>query len=184
VARFSLEAVNRAPARFDLEKCRWVNQQHLVKLSDSAFAALAEPFVRQAGLPLPENFAALAAVVKDKVRLLSEVPDAVAFLLSEEIGLDDAVVAKVRGNAAAAGLLGKLAGAFEGVGEWSGQSAKGVLQEVAVAAGVKPGQLMFPLRAALTGRAQGPDLGDVLSLLGRTRSIARVRAFAKVLDDG
>ena len=184
VARFSLEAVNRAPARFDLEKCRWVNQQHLAKLSNAAFATLAAPFVQEAGLPLPENFAAVAAAVKDKVRLLSEVPAAADFILLDEIVLDDEVVAKLRANAAAAGLLEKLAVAFEGVGDWSGAAAKAVLNEVAAAAGVKPGQLMFPLRAALSGRGHGPDLGDILDLLGGARSIARVREFAATLAQG
>lgn len=184
VARFSLEAVNRAPARFDLEKCRWVNQQHLAKLGDAEFAALAEPFVREAGLPLPENFAAVAAAVKDKVRLLSEVPAAADFILLDEIRLDEEVVAKVRGNAAAAGLLEKLAVAYEGMGEWSGPAAKVVLNEVAAAAGVKPGQLMFPLRAALSGRGHGPDLGDILGLLGSGRSVARIREFARELENG
>jgi len=183
-ARFSLEAVNRAPARFDLEKCRWVNQQHLARLSASEFAALAEPFVRQAGLPLPANFAAVAAAVKDKVRVLGEVPDAAAFLLLDKIPLDDEVVAKVRANAAAAELLESLAVAFEGVGAWTGDAAKAALNEVATAAGVKPGQLMFPLRAALSGRAHGPDLGGMLGLLGKDRSIARIRGFAEVLVSG
>ena len=69
-------------------------------------------------------------------------------------------------------------------GEWSGHEAKAALHEVAVAAGVKPGQLMFPLRAALSGRAHGPDLGAILGLLGRARSIARLREFARVLAHG
>ena len=184
VARFSLQAVNRAPARFDMEKCRWVNQQHLAKLSDAAFATQAEPFVRQAGLLLAENFEAVAAAVKDKVRLLSEVPDAAAFLLTDAIELDAEVVAKVRANAAAAGLLEKLALAFEGMGGWSGDAAKAVLNEVAAAASAKPGQLMFPLRAALSGRAHGPDLGAILDLLGRARCIARIREFGKELEKG
>ncbi|MCX6873343.1 MAG: glutamate--tRNA ligase family protein [Verrucomicrobia bacterium] len=182
VARFSLEAVNRAPARFDLEKCRWVNQQHLANMSVSAFAALAADFVEQAGLPLPENFEAVAAAVKDKVRVLGEVPAAVAFLLTDQLELDAEVVAKVRANAAAAGLLDMLAEAFEGIGEWSAETAKAALNEVARAAGVKPGHLMFPLRAALSGRAHGPDLGDLLNLLGRDRCLARVRSFSKVLS--
>ena len=182
-ARFSLEAVNRAPARFDMEKCRWVNQQHLAKLSDTAFASQAEPFVREAGLPLPENFTAVATAVRDKVRVLGEVPDAVAFLLTDGIELDAEVVAKVRANAAAAGLLEKLALAFDGIGEWSVDAAKAALNEVAIGAGVKPGQLMFPLRAALSGRAHGPDLGDILGLLGKDRSRARIAGFIQALAD-
>jgi glutamyl-tRNA synthetase len=179
--RFSLEAVNRAPARFDLEKCRWVNQQHLAGLSAATFASLAAGFVIEAGLPLPENFQAVAAAVKDKVRLLSEVPDAAAFILSDQLQYDDEAVTKVRANAAVAGMLDKLAAAFDGLGTWSADAAKAALNEVAGAAGCKPGQLMFPLRVALSGRAHGPDLGAVLDLLGCQRSSTRVRAFAKLL---
>ena len=180
--RFSLEAVNRAPARFDLEKCRWVNQQHLASLSTSQFAAMSSGFVQQAGLPLPEDFEAVAAAVKDKVRLLSEVPDAVEFLLLDEIRFDEEVVAKVRGDAVVTGLLENLASAFEGIGAWSADAAKSALTEVAKQAGAKPGRLMFPLRVALSGRAHGPDLGDILRLLGRERSIARVRGLITMIS--
>jgi glutamyl-tRNA synthetase len=181
VGRFSLEAVNRAPARFDLEKCRWVNQQHLARLSGAEFASLAAGFVREAGMPVPSNFEAVAVAVKDKVRQLNEVPAAAAFILLGELQFEDEVVAKIRANATVAGLLEQLAVALEGVGEWSGDAAKAALHDVAGAAGTKPGQLMFPLRAALSGRAHGPDLGDLLNLLGRERSIARVRDFSKLL---
>ena len=75
----------------------------------------------------------------------------------------------------------KLALAFEGIGEWSGEAAKAALNEVAAAAAVKPGQLMFPMRAALTGRAHGPDLGDILGLLGKDRSRARIAEFIQAL---
>jgi glutamyl-tRNA synthetase len=50
-----------------------------------------------------------------------------------------------------------------------------------MAAGVKPGQLMFPLRVALSGRGQGPDLGAILALLGRDRCAVRLRAMAAML---
>ncbi len=52
---FSLENVNRSPARFDLEKCKWVNQQHLQSVDLETFAAAAKPFVEAAGLPITEN---------------------------------------------------------------------------------------------------------------------------------
>ena len=175
--RFSLEAVNRAPARFDLEKCKWVNQQHLGKLALGDFASLSAGFVAQAGLPVGGYTEAVAALVKDKVRLLDEVPTAVDFLLQDEFAFDDEAVAKVRGNTAAGALLAELATAFEALPEWSGEAAKAALQEVAKTAGVKPGQLMFPLRVAVSGRAHGPDLWEVLQLLGQARSGGRIRNF-------
>jgi glutamyl-tRNA synthetase len=180
-ARFALENVNRAPARFDFEKCKWVNQQHLLKTSVADFAAAAKPFVEAAGLPVPENFEAVAAAVREKVRLLEEVPAAVDFLLKDDFAFDDEAVAKVRSNTQAKGLLETLAESFAGLDDWSADAAKAALNEVAKAAGAKPGQLMFPLRVALSGRAHGPDLGDMLDLLGRGRCAARVKGFAEML---
>ena len=179
--RFSLENVNRAPGRFDFDKCKWVNQQHLVPMSVEDFTVAAEPFVRAAGLPVPANFAAVMAAVKDKVRLLAEVPPAVDFLLQDEFSLDAETVEKVRGNMAAKELLDGLAEGFGGMTAWSADAAKAVLNATAKAAGAKPGQLMFPLRVALSGRAHGPDLGDMLNLLGKDRCTARLRRFAAML---
>lgn len=181
VERFSLENVNRSPGRFDLEKCKWVNQQHLLGVGVEDFAAAARPFVEAAGLQIPENYVAVIAAVKEKVRLFGDVPAAVDFLLKEEFEFDEEAVAKVAGNAAAGGLLNSLATAFEAIPEWSAEAAKAALQETATAAGAKPGQLMFPLRVALSGRAHGPDLGDVLNLLGKNRCVQRVADFAAKL---
>lgn len=178
---FSLENINRAPARFDMEKCKWVNQQHLVPVSVGEFAVMAKPFVEAAGLPVTDDYDAAAAAVKEKVRLLSEVPTAVDFLLKDDFPYDDEAVAKVRGNAAAKELLASLADGLSGIGEWSADAAKAALGETAKAAGAKPGQLMFPLRVALSGRGHGPDLGDILDLLGKDRCVARVRSFCGIL---
>ncbi len=181
VDSFSLENVNRSPGRFDFEKCKWVNQQHLLKMSVEDFAAAARPFVEAEGLVIPENYVAVIAAVKDKVRLIGEVPVAIDFLLKDDFTYDDEALTKVRGNAAANGLLESLAIAFEEITEWSADAAKAALNEVATAAGAKPGQLMFPLRVALTGWAHGPDLADVLNLLGQNRCAKRVAHFAAML---
>jgi glutamyl-tRNA synthetase len=181
VERFSLENVNRAPARFDFEKCKWVNQQHLIPMGVEDFAVAARPFVEEAGLPIPENYTAGIAAVKEKVRLLGEVPAAVDFLLKDAFDYDGEAIAKVRGNAAAKDLLASLAESFATLADWSADAAKTALNDVAKAAGAKPGQLMFPLRVALSGRAHGPDLGDILDLLGEERCTERVRKFSQIL---
>lgn len=181
VKRFSLENVNRAPARFDLEKCKWVNQQHLLEVGIPEFAAAARPFVEEAGLPIGENYEAVIAAVKEKVRLLNEVPAAVEFLLLDEFSYDEEVLAKIAGNPAAAVLLAELAKSFAALGSWSADLAKEALNETAKAAGAKPGQLMFPLRVALSGRGHGPDLGEIMTLLGQRRCVSRVEKLAAKL---
>ena len=158
-----------------------MNQQHLLKLDIEEFATAARFFIEAEGLPVPDNYQAIISTVKDKVRLLSEVPAAVDFLMKDDFAYEDEAVTKIRGNTAAKSLLSSLAGAFEAIPDWSSDAAKAALSETAQVAGSKPGQLMFPLRVALSGRGHGLDLGDILSLLGKDRSVARVSRFAEML---
>ncbi|MDX1680616.1 MAG: glutamate--tRNA ligase [Akkermansiaceae bacterium] len=181
IERFSLAQVNRAPARFDIEKCKWMNQQHLARLSDEDFAAGARPLVEAAGLPLGDRFDRIAAAVKEKVRLLNEVPAAIDFILTDTFGLDEDALAKVKKNVDVAEPLNELADRLESITDWSAEAAKEALAKVAEARDTKPGKLMFPLRVALSGRGHGPDLGDILDLLGRERSVKRLRSFASKL---
>jgi glutamyl-tRNA synthetase len=177
IERFSLDGVNRSPAKFDTEKCEWINQQHLMQLDAGEFAAAAAPYVQQAGLDLPENYTAIAASVQEKVRLLAEVPAAIAFFLQLEF--DQATLEKVRSQEAAKGLLEKLAHAFTLIDDWS--QAKETIGTTAKAHGAKPGKLMFPTRVALSGQAGGPDLGAILEILGKEECIRRINHTVSIL---
>ncbi|MGA0900163.1 MAG: glutamate--tRNA ligase [Luteolibacter sp.] len=181
IERFSLEQVNRAPARFDIEKCQWMNQQHLAKLGDEEFAAAARPLVEAAGLALGDQFERIAAAVKAKVRLLSEVPAAIDFILTDTFDLDEEALEKVNNNADIAPILDGLADQLDAITDWSADAAKQALNEFAEAKQTKPGKLMFPLRVALSGRGHGPDLGDILTLLGKQRCLKRLRSFVSKL---
>ncbi len=176
IDRFSLEGINRAPGRFDLEKCTWVNQQHIAKIDAEKFAELAKPFVVNAGLPVSANYLTVVSAVKDKLRLLSEVPAAIDFLIKDEIDYDLEATAKAKGNPNAA-FLPALAEHMGTRTDWSADIAKEAIATVAQANGAKPGQLMFPIRVALSGRAHGPDLGDIFNILGKERTVARLRSF-------
>jgi glutamyl-tRNA synthetase len=180
--RFSLEAVNRSPARFDAEKCAWVNQQHLVRMSAEDFAAAARPYVEKQSLDPGPQFVAVASAVQEKVRLLTEVPEAVRFLLDEDCELDAAALDKIKASGNGASILTALHEALSQVGEWTAETAKSAIAAAATSLGIKAGQLMFPLRVALSGKAGGPDLGVILSLLGRDRSLLRIEQLRRVLS--
>ena len=181
VQRFNLEAVNRSPARFDAEKCAWVNQQHLLRMSAEDFAAAALPYVIAADLTPGEQFVAVAAAVQEKVRLLTEVPEAVRFLLEDDFPMDSTAVDKVHATANFDDLLQALQIAFAGVEVWSGENAKAAIATAASTLGAKAGQLMFPLRVALSGKAGGPDLAVILELLGSERSLWRIEQLRRLL---
>jgi glutamyl-tRNA synthetase len=169
IQKFSLDTVNRAPARFDPDKCRWVNQQHILGLSSEEFAIQCES---QAS---PE----MLNSVKEKVTLLTEVPDAVAFYLNHNFPVNSDALAKVKGNENAKPLLNNLAENFKNLENWN--LAKEEITLTAKAAGAKPGQLMFPLRIALSGKSGGPDLGSIITILGKEECIRRLQRFIDLL---
>lgn len=179
IDRFSLDGVNRSPAKFDVEKCAWINQQHLMAMDADDFAAAARPYVDNAGLDGGENYHAIVVSVQEKVRLLSEVPDAIAFYLNPDFSYDEETLTKVRNSDAAKGLLTKLADAFESLESWQG--AKDIIGATAKDNGAKPGQLMFPARVALSGRGGGPDLESILNILGKDECIRRIRRAVCIL---
>ena len=173
IEKFSIESVNRAPGKFDIDKCGWVNQQHVAKLSVEDFAAAAKPYVDAAGITTDDRYITIVASIQEKVRLLTEVPAMIAFFYDSDYPFDPETVEKVKKNAAAAGLLEKLAEALTNLSDWA--EAKSTIGATAKANGAKPGQLMFPTRVALTGAAGGPDLGAILEILGQAESVRRIQ---------
>ena len=181
IDRFSLEGINRSPARFDWDKSMWLNQQHLLKLSPEAFAEAALPYVRSAGLDPTDQFHAIAASVQEKVQLLAEVPEAIRFYLGEGVEFDPAALEKLADNESAPTLLAALSTSFRTLPDWS--SPKDAIAATATAQGAKPGQLMFPLRVALSGKTGGPDLDAILAILGRDESIRRIEQTITTLKN-
>ena len=174
IEKFSLESVNRSPGRFDAEKCEWVNQQHLLALTPDKFVEAAAGYCETT--PTPE----MLKSIQEKVSLLTQVPDAVSFYLDPEYPIDSEPLAKVRGNDSAGALLTALAKTFQGLTDWS--DPKSVIGSTAKAHGAKPGQLMFPLRIALSGKAGGPDLGAILEILGKEECLRRIQRFTALLS--
>ena len=117
--------------------------------------------------------------VKEKVALLTEVPDAIAFYLDPNFPINSDALNKVKGNESAGPLLNGLAENFENLEDWD--SAKETVALTAKAAGAKPGQLMFPLRIALSGKSGGPDLGAILTILGKKECVRRLQRFIEFL---
>ncbi|MDB4323089.1 glutamate--tRNA ligase [Akkermansiaceae bacterium] len=173
IGKFSLESVNRSPGRFDFDKCVWVNQQHLLAMEPTQFAKIAGAVCENS----PTQ--AMLESIQEKVSLLAEVPEAVAFYLDPKYPIAEDALSKVKGNDAAASLLNTLADDFSALADWT--KAKATIGATAEANGAKPGQLMFPLRVALSGKTGGPDLGVILEILGKEECVRRIQRFTSLL---
>ena len=181
---FDLEAIGRSPARFDFAKLENLNGLYIRGSEDAALVNAVEtilPAIGEArGLPgtlspdLRRKLTAAMPGLKERAKTLVELLDSAYYLTAQRpLGLDAKATALIGGDAPA--RLRAALDALDALPEWSAEATEAAVRSVAEAQGVKLGQIAQPLRAALTGRATSPPLFDVMAVLGREESLARLR---------
>jgi len=181
---FDLAEIHHSNARFDMAKCRWLNQQHLRELTGAALVEHARPWLEKAGLEAGEpGFAGRALEsVKEKVSLASEFPGWTHFYFRDDFPVEEEAAAKLKANAQAPQLLGALADALKGADGWDEAALTLSINRVAAEQKVKPGALMPLLRGSLSGQMRGPDVKVMMEILGRDRTLDRISRAVSLID--
>ena len=180
--RFRLEDVSHSPAFFDLKKLAAFNGEYIRQLSVDQFVAACEPWLAQWRETHPEAvwdqavFVAIAPHVQLRAVTLSEAPGVVDFLFLPQPDLDEASLSKALSTEGAADVVAQSIEAFATC-EWTTDAIKAAFEVVAERNGLKLGKAQAPVRVAVTGRTVGPPLFESLELLGRDRTIERLRAL-------
>ncbi len=177
VAHFCLEQVGKSAGVFNPEKLQWVNFQRLKATPPEELARLLVPFLERAGLPVPQDAAWLARVVatlRDRAKTLVELAEFCRFYLVDTIEPDPKAAAKHL-TPAAASALADLDARLAALAMWDEPSIEGAFQATIGAHDMKLGQLAQPVRVAMTGGTVSPGIYEVLAVLGRERSLARLR---------
>ena len=167
---------------FNTDKLDWFNQQHMLRLDTSALADRIEPLLRDQGLWNDEFngvrrqwFLSLVDLYKPRVKRLDGFGTEARPLLMEEVEYDDNAVRKHLGDQGIKALLTELATGYEQVEQFVAEELERELRQLAESRGVKAGSLIHATRVAVTGRAASPGLFEVLELIGRDRSVSRMR---------
>lgn len=185
VEKFSLEKVSKNPAIFDGKKLTWMNGQYLRELSAEEFYQRALPYLED--LPLqqyPESWLIeVAASYQTRIELLSELPQRVEFFFTDPVEYDEKAVTKHWKNGTAD--LEKLRELLAGFPTFQEEPLEEAFRSTAEAEGKKLGQLIHPLRLALTGSSVSPGIFQVLVLLGKETVIRRLdHALAYLAQTG
>jgi glutamyl-tRNA synthetase len=171
---FDLDAVGRAPARFDMKKLENLNGHYLREADDDRLAGLVaaklSDKIDQNGLDLLRR---AMPFLKVRAKSLNEIADGAGFLFrTRPIDVDEAAAKLLEDGARQ--LLARARDALAAVGDWSAPALEAAIRDVAEEAQIGLGKVAQPLRAALTGRTTSPGIFDVLALLGREESLARL----------
>ena len=180
VEKFAWKNVQTSPAVFNPEKLIWVNAEY-IKISppDQVVQALM-PLLESAGLAaeakaVPTGWLAqLVILVKERAKTLVEMVEWVRPYFGQAVTFDDEAAKKFL-TPAIAPVLDKLLACFEAFPAFSKPQWEEAFKQLVEAEGMKMGQLAQPVRVALTGRTASPGLFEVMEVLGRDRTLFRLR---------
>jgi len=173
IALFDLEGVGKSPSRFDMKKLLNLNGHYIRAADDARLAALVAERIGPAADAT--RLTEAMAVLKTRARDLNELADGARFLFEQRpLRLTEAAQALLDEPAKA--LLGDISTLLAPQEDWTTEALEAKLKAYAEARELGLGKLAQPLRAALTGRTTSPGIFDVLALLGKEESLARIDA--------
>jgi glutamyl-tRNA synthetase len=186
VEKFSLGRINSAPASFDPKKLWAVQDHYMAGLSTDEKLGLMLPYLVRAELvadpPDVEQQGVVRRVIEasgDRLKVAGDILAYADFFLVDEPAMEPEAVAKRLATPIARRHLEAFAARLADVEPYEPAAIEEALKATAEAAGTKVGDLVHPVRVAVTGRTVGPGLYDCLAILGRERSLTRIaRALA------
>jgi glutamyl/glutaminyl-tRNA synthetase len=175
VKHFDLDRVSRNPAAFDREKLEWMNGHYIREMPADRFAGLVLEWLTDAGIAAdPEMVSRAAPLVQERMKLLSEAPGLLRFLF-EDASPDEKARKMLEGQEE---YLAEVVNRLEVLEDWTPEAIEAVLRTLREERGLGAKKAFQPVRAAVTGTLVSPPLFESMALLGRERTLARMRAAA------
>ena len=188
LAHFSLDRLHKKAAIFDTQKLEWMNGQHLSRRPlEEVLPRVTDAIVRH-GVATQEKLDAdpawtahLVDQLRVRARTVEEIVKQAKPYLINEIEYDSEAVSKalLKDRAASADILTATRDALEHAPAWTAEALEPALRTLAETRGLAAGKIFTPLRVAVTGLSVSPGIFDVLTLIGRDRSLERL---ARTID--
>jgi glutamyl-tRNA synthetase len=186
--RFSLNDIGGGNAVFNPEKLDWMNGQYIARLPIDSLAAAVRPFIDQTGLgtaPIvvdAARFHRLLELLRPRAKRLSDFAVQAAPLLSDTVEYEPEAVAKHLASPDLAGHMTALVDRLRDITPFDEPHVEAAVRETASARGVKAGVLIHATRVAVTGRTSSPGLFELVALLGRADTLARLEQLIAFLS--
>ncbi len=174
---FSLEHVGKAAGVFNPEKFLWVNFHYLKSKPLSQLAEEVVPYIQAKGYPVPQDrqwLEKMIATLRERAKTMVELVEMARYYLDDQIIYDEKAAIKFL-TAAAADSMSSLAGKLAGLSEFTEANIEQAFTRTLQQHSLKMGELAQPVRVALTGSTVSPGIHDVIAVLGKDRSIARLK---------
>ena len=181
---FDLANCQRSGSVFDQKKLLWVNQQHLSKMTDDELGTLLEAEFTELGLdsstgPDPVK---LAVILRERSQTVKEMGQQSRIYYQDEISYDDKAASKQL-RPVSLPVMTAVVEKLSAIEDWQAETLKNALNELAESLEIGFGKIGQPLRVALTGGSASPDIADTLEMIGKERSVARVKQAVLFIEN-
>ncbi|MDL2205577.1 glutamate--tRNA ligase [Eubacteriales bacterium OttesenSCG-928-N13] len=174
---FDLDGLNKSPSIFDMNKLTWFNGEYIRKLSPEAYLEAATPWLKQALDETKFDFVRIAQLLHNRTEVFKDVPEMVDFL-SEMPAFDNELYThkKMKTDPAVAlNALQAMRPVLSGITDWTEENLHSTLMSAIAEAGMKNGQVLWPLRIAISGKASTPGGAiEIAYLLGKDETLRRM----------
>jgi glutamyl-tRNA synthetase len=183
---FALEDCQRSGSVFDRTKLLWVNQQHLTKMTNGELGQHLSAELEKRSIPTDggPDVASLAGLLKERSQTIAEMADQSVIFYVDELPPYDPKAAKKQLKPATQPVLEALSVSLADCSAWESDALKGTLEQTAESLEVGFGKIGQPLRVALTGGSASPDIAATLEMIGRDRSLQRIRNAIGYITEG
>ena len=183
IEKFSLESVGKSAGVFNAEKFLWLNSHYLKTRPPAQLADEIVPYILAKDYAVPQDKAWLQKMIRplqERAKTLVELVEAAGYFLKDDIVFDEKAATKFLTRDIAAplqSLIQKLAA----LDDFSESSIEQAFAEVLQQSGLAMGKLAQPVRVALTGSTVSPGIHEVIAVLGKDRTLRRLRAALELL---
>jgi glutamyl-tRNA synthetase len=182
IQAFSIDRINKAGAKFDIDKAKWFNQQYMKAKPLSELAEYLLKDLKEAGIECtPGKAETICALLQERVTFPSEFMTKGMYFFAKPVEYDEKVIRK-KWNDEAKSVLQAFANAVKNVDILTPEEALNTLNKVLEEQGVKMGKILQALRVSVTGTGAGPDLMGILSVLGRDEVVDRIETALEKLE--
>ncbi len=179
---FSLDKVSKGGARFDFDKARWFNQQHILRMDSRELARRVRPWIEKYGPQPDEDYlVAFCELMKERVTLLPDFWTEGYYFFVPVQQYDEAAIKK-RWKPERRPAMEGLVAALENLTDWTAEAIGQTIKQYLTDHGLKFGDVLPFVRLALAGTMKGPGVNEMIALLGKETTLQRLRAGLDLFD--
>jgi len=175
VDQFSLERVGKSGSKFDPDKTKWFNHQYLIAKSNEELAKLYMPFLQEKNISTNEEYVIkVCGLIKDRAHFVKEFWDHSNFFFTAPENYDEQVIKK-RWKPDSAELLNTIGTIIESVNIFNTENASTIVKNYIEQNQLNAGQIMSGLRLVLVGSSVGPDIFEIITMIGKDETLKRIK---------